>query len=61
MNFLLSTLRDWLVTLDAIALQKPILFQNSKTLVKFKKQYQPICMRIIQDVERCNLQPFKIS
>ena len=38
MNFLLSTLRDWLVTLEAIALQKPILFQNSKTLVKFKKK-----------------------
>lgn len=30
MNFLLNTLRDWLVTLEAIALQKPVLFVSKQ-------------------------------
>lgn len=36
MNFLLSTLRDWLVKLEAIALLKPILYQNKRPLVRIQ-------------------------
>ena len=36
-NFLLNTLRDWFVRLEAIALQKPVLFQKGGWVTR---QYQ---------------------